>query len=93
MTVLNLKKMAFSITLTMVLMTLVISCMIQVKILVISCMMQVKILMNFSLEKVKVITAIIPALTITNVVDLKNVKIKMNVSKLNVNPTKNIIKT
>jgi len=36
------------------------------------------------LKKVKVITAIIPALTITNVVDLKLVKIKMNVSKQNV---------
>ena len=36
------------------------------------------------LKKVKVIIAIIPALTITNVVDLKLVKIKMNVSKQNV---------
>jgi len=36
------------------------------------------------LKKVKVITAIIPALTITNVVDLKLVENKMNVSKQNV---------
>ena len=52
--------------------------------LVISCMMQVKILVIISLEKVKVITAIIPALTITNVVTMKLVMNKMNVSKQNV---------